>query len=279
LTALGTHGRLAAHRNQGNAMIQNHALNRMRSGKPAFGFGVHHLRSMATPLLAEAAGYDWLFIDCEHGAHTIQEATQLAIASLATSVTPIVRVCKAALHEATRVLDNGAMGLVIPHIDTRAEAEEVVAAVKFPPLGHRSMGGPPVQARFAAMSAGEMMAAMNANLLTCVMIESPIAVANISEIAAVDGVDALMIGTSDLTAEMGIPGQIGHEKVVEAYRILTHECGRLGKIAGMGGVYDEVHAANYLKMGVRFVLGGSDHGLLMGAAKERAAFLKGLPIA
>jgi len=260
-------------------MIENHALNRMRAGRPAFGFGAHHLRSMATPLLAEAAGYDWLFIDCEHGAHTVQEATQMCMAALPTSVTPIVRVCKGALHEATRVLDNGAMGLVIPHIDTRAEAEEVVAAVKFPPLGHRSLGGPPVQARFAALPTAEMMAAMNRNLLTCVMIETPIAVANIPEIAAVDGVDALMIGTTDLTNEMGIPGQIGHEKVVEAYRILTHECARFGKLAGMGGVYDEVHAPAYLKMGVRFVLGGSDHALLMAAAKARASFLKGLPIA
>ncbi|MCC7281619.1 MAG: aldolase [Acetobacteraceae bacterium] len=259
-------------------MIENHALNRMRAGKAAIGFGAHHLRSMATPLLAEAAGYHWLFIDCEHGAHSIQEATQLAIASLATSVTPIVRVCKGALDEATRALDNGAMGLLIPHIDTRAEAEALVAAVKFPPLGHRSMGGPPAQARFSAMPAGEMMAAMNRNLMTCVMIETPIAVANIPEIAAVEGVDALMIGTSDLTAEMGIPGQAGHEKVAEAYRIMTYECARLGKFAGMGGIYDEVHAAAYLKMGVRFVLGGSDHGLLLQAAKARAEFLAGLPL-
>ena len=260
-------------------MIENHALNRMRAGKPAFGFGVHHLRSMATPLLAEAAGYDWLFIDCEHGAHSVQEATQMCFAALSTTVTPIVRVCKSAMHEATRVLDNGAMGLVIPHIDTASEAEAVVAAVKFPPIGHRSMGGPPAQARFAAQPPGEMMAAMNARMLTCVMIETPEAVANIPEIAAVEGVDALMIGSSDLTAEMGIPGQMGHEKVAEAYRILTHECARFGKIAGMGGIYDEVHAATYLKMGVRFVLGGSDHALLMAAAKARAAFLKSLPIA
>jgi 2-keto-3-deoxy-L-rhamnonate aldolase RhmA len=257
-------------------MIANHALEKMRAGKLAVGFGVHHLRTMATPLLAEAAGYDWLFIDCEHGAHTVQEATQLCLAALPTSVTPIVRVCKGALHEATRALDNGAMGLVIPHIDRREEAEAVVDAVKFPPLGHRSIGGPPAQARFAAISPGESMAAMNANLLTCVMIETPIAVANISEIAAVPGVDALMIGTSDLTAEMGIPGQLGHEKVAEAYRILTHECARHGKIAGMGGVYDEVHAKNYIGMGVRFVLGGSDHALLMAGGRARAAFLHGL---
>lgn len=259
-------------------MIENHALNLMRAGKPAFGFGANHLRSMATPLLAEAAGFDWLFIDCEHGAHTIQEATQMSIAALSTGVTPIVRVCKDAMNEATRVLDNGAMGVIIPHIDTRAEAEEVVARVKYPPVGHRSLGGSPAQARFAAMPPGEMALAINARMLTCVMIETPDAVANIPEIAAVDGIDALMIGTNDLSAEMGIPGQFGHEKVVEAYRILTHECARHGKFAGMGGVYDEVNAGNYIRMGARLVLGGSDHALLMSAAKARASFLKSLPL-
>jgi len=152
----------------------------------------------------------------------------------------------------------------------------VVAACKYPPVGHPSLGAPPAQSRYAGMPAGEMTAAMNARLLTCVMIETPQAVANIPEIAAVDGIDALMIGTSDLTAELGVSGQLGHADVVEAYTILTHECAKAGKFAGMGGVYDEVHAARYLGMGVRFVLGGNDHGLLMSAMKARAAFLNGL---
>lgn len=257
-------------------MIENHALNRMRAGQVAAGFGVHHLRSTASAMLAEAAGFHWLFIDTEHGAHTVHEATQMALAALPTSITPIVRVCKGALDEATRVLDNGAMGVIVPHIDTAAEAEAVVAACKYPPVGHRSLGGPSAQARYASLPSGEMMAALNARLLTCVMIETPEAVSNIPAIAAVPGVDALMIGTSDLSAEMGIPGQIGHPRVAEAYRILTTECARHGKLPGMGGVYDQEHAANYIRMGVRFVLGGSDHALLMGAMKARAAFIAGL---
>jgi 2-keto-3-deoxy-L-rhamnonate aldolase RhmA len=258
-------------------MIENHALKMMRAGQPAYGFGVHHLRTSGVGLLAEQAGFDWLFIDCEHGAFSVQEATQIAMAALPTRATPIVRVCKTALFEATRVLDNGAMGVVIPHIDTAAEAAEVVAACKYPPVGHRSLGGPPAQARYAQLPAREMTAALNDQLLTCVMIETTEALANVAEIAAVPGVDALMIGTSDLTAEMGISGEIGHPKVVEAYELLTGACAKAGKISGMGGIYDQEHAARYIRMGVRFVLGGSDHALLMPAMRARAAFLKGLP--
>lgn len=257
-------------------MIENHALLRMRAGQVAAGFGVHHLRTTAAAMLADAAGFHWLFIDTEHGAHSVHEATQMALAALPTGVTPIVRVCKGALDEATRVLDNGAMGVIVPHIDTAAEAAAVVAACKYPPLGHRSLGGPSAQAGYATLPAGEMMAALNARLLTCVMIETPEAVANVDAIAAVPGVDALMIGTSDLSAEMGIPGQIGHTRVAEAYRAMTAACARHGKLAGMGGVYDQQHAANYIRMGVRFILGGSDHALLLGAMKARAAFLADL---
>src|SRR5438105_4090271 len=84
------------------SIMPNHALNRMREGGLALGFGVGHLRTTATPMLAQAADFDFLFIDMEHGAFSIHEATQLCIASLMTRVTPIVRICKDALDEGTR---------------------------------------------------------------------------------------------------------------------------------------------------------------------------------
>jgi 2-keto-3-deoxy-L-rhamnonate aldolase RhmA len=250
-------------------MIENHALARIRAGGVALGLGVHHLRTAATGMLAEAAGFDWIFIDAEHGGFSEDQATQIAIATLPTLVTPMVRVCKGALDQAPRILDNGAMGVVIPHIDTVEEARAVVDACKYPPLGHRSLGGPPVQARFATIPAGELMAEMNQRLLAVVMIETPQAVENVDAIAAVPGIDGLMIGTSDLTAEMGIPGQIGHQRVQAAYRAVIGACQKHGKIAGMGGVYDEQYAPAYIRSGVRLVLAGSDHALLMPALKAR----------
>src|SRR3954468_23167797 len=99
------------------ALVTSTTKRRLRAGKMALGFGVHHLRTVAAPVLAAASGHDWLFIDGEHGAFTVQETTQLCIASLPTGVTPIVRVCAGAIDEATRALDNGAMGIVVPHVD------------------------------------------------------------------------------------------------------------------------------------------------------------------
>jgi 2-keto-3-deoxy-L-rhamnonate aldolase RhmA len=248
----------------------------MASGQVALGFGVHHLRTVATPSIAAATGHHWLFIDGEHGAFSVQEATQICIAALPVGVTPIVRVCAGAIHEATRALDNGAMGIVIPHVDTAAQAKAIADALHYPPMGHRSWGGPPAAYGYQPPSTAEAQAAINDEILTVVMIESPEAVRNADEIAAVPGVDVLFIGTSDLTAEMGISGQIGHPKVIEAYRAVGDACKKHGKTLGMGGVYDEENARRYVGMGARFVLTGSDHSYLVAGASARSAFFNAL---
>ena len=108
------------------------------------------------------------------------------------------------------------------------------------------------------------------------MIETPEAVANAEAIAAVPGVDVLMFGTSDLTATMGIPGQIGHPDVRKAYEAVGAACAKHGKFMGMGGVYDEKVAPDYIKLGARFILSGSDHSFLMAGASARSKFLRGL---
>ncbi|MBX9698259.1 MAG: aldolase [Acetobacteraceae bacterium] len=255
----------------------NHVKQRLEKGELALGFGVHHLRGSAVGMLAAAAGYDWLFIDMEHGAMSVHEATQIAIAALGQGITPIVRVCRDAVFEGTRSLDNGAMGVVVPHVDTVEDAKAVAAAYRFPPLGTRSWGGPPFAYGMKPPSNAEAQAELNREILVACMIETPEAVANADGIAAVPGVDVLLIGTSDLTAAMGISGQIGHKDVYAAYESVAAACRRHGKVMGMGGVYDETHAAAYIRMGARFLLSGSDHNLLMAGATARSQFLRGLP--
>jgi 2-keto-3-deoxy-L-rhamnonate aldolase RhmA len=250
---------------------------RLAAGKMALGFGVHHLRTVAAPLLAAATGHDWMFIDTEHGAFTVQETTQLCIAALSTGVTPIVRVCAGALDEATRALDNGALGIVVPHVDTAAAAQRIASAFRYPPVGTRSWGGPPAIYGYQPPSTAEAQAAINAEILTIVMLESAEAVRNADAIAAVPGVDVLFVGTSDLTAELGISGQMGHPSVIAAYQTVGDACRKHGKTLGMGGVYDEENAARYVAMGARFLLTGSDHNYIMTGAGQRSSFFARLP--
>jgi len=255
-------------------LVENTTKSKLKRNELALGFGVHHLRTSATAMLAAASGHDWLFIDMEHGAHSVQEATQICIAAIPTGITPIVRICAGALDEGTRCLDNGALGVIVPHVDTAARAKEIAHAYRYPPLGHRSCGGPPAAYGFVAPGNAEAQAALNDTVLVVAMIESPQAVANAREIAAVEGIDALLIGTSDLTAELGISGQIAHAKVAEAYEIVGAACKQHGKALGMGGVYDKETASRYIKGGARMILSGSDHNFILAGAKARTEILR-----
>ncbi len=257
-------------------LLAHEALQRIRSGQLTLGLGVHSLRGAVVPLLARAANYDWLFIDSEHGTITTAETEQICLASLAAGIVPIVRVCRDALDEGTRALDNGALGIVVPHVDTREQAQQIVHAFRFHPLGGRSTGGPSAQFGYRPPPALEMQATLNRELLVIPMIETPLAVENADAIAAVEGVDALLIGTNDLCLEMGIAGQIAHPDVEAAYRQVGAACHRHGKIFAMGGVYDQDNTARYIGIGARMVLAGNDHGLLLAAATARSEFIRGL---
>jgi 2-keto-3-deoxy-L-rhamnonate aldolase RhmA len=257
-------------------IVPNHVRKRLAEGGLALGFGVHNLRGSAVGMIAAASGYDWLFIDMEHGAMSVDDATRIAVAALTQGVTPIVRVCKDAIFEGTRCLDNGAMGIVVPHVDTAEEARAVVQAYRFPPIGSRSWGGPPFAYGLGAVDPAKAQAELNAEILVVCMVETPDSVANADAIAAVPGVDVLLIGTSDLTATMGIAGQIGHPDIRKAYATVAAACAKHGKIMGMGGVYDETVAPDYIRLGARFILSGSDHAFLMAGAGARSKFLRGL---
>lgn len=254
------------------APIPNAALAKLRAGRVAIAFSVHHLRSVSVPMMARAAGFDWLFIDMEHGALSLQEATQLCIAALPTGITPIVRVCGGAFDEGTRVLDNGAQGLVIPHINTPTQARRVVDAFRYPPQGSRSWGGGLAGYGYAEVDPVTAQAELDHDVLLCCMIETAEAVANAEAIASIPGIDAVLIGSSDLTIDMGISGQFGHVKIRSAYETVINACKKHGKHPGMGGIYDEEWAAAYTKMGARFNLGGSDAFFIMQAARARAKF-------
>jgi 2-keto-3-deoxy-L-rhamnonate aldolase RhmA len=259
-------------------LFGSEALQKIRAGKLSLGLGVHHLRGSAVPLLAKAAGFDWLFIDAEHGAISTPEIAQICLAALPMGVVPIVRICAGALDEGTRALDNGALGLVVPHVDTPEQARGLVEAFRFAPMGHRSTGGTNAHFGYRPPPAAEAQKILNAGLLIIPMIETPQAVENAEAIAAIDGIDALLIGSNDLALEMGIPGQVGHERVKAAYETVAAACRRHSKVLGMGGVYDQELATRYIGMGARLILGANDHSLLLNAATQRAEFLRGISL-
>ncbi|MGE5523525.1 MAG: HpcH/HpaI aldolase family protein [Rhodospirillaceae bacterium] len=256
----------------------NHTKRQLAAGRLAIGMGVRLARSVDIAAIARTCGYDWLFIDMEHNSMDLDTAAQIAMAALPVGVTPIVRVPGKEHYHASRVLDAGAQGVVVPHVDTVEEARRVVAHCKYPPLGHRSVMGALPQFAYRSVPVGESTAAANHETLVIVMLETPAAIAQADAIAAVPGIDVLLIGTNDLCAEMGIPGQFADPRVEDAYRSVIAACRKRGVHPGMGGVYEPKLMARYIDMGMRFILSGGDLGFLMAGARERADFLHALKI-
>jgi 4-hydroxy-2-oxoheptanedioate aldolase len=254
------------------ATVRNVAREKLEQGKLSLGVGVRMTRSVEIAKAMAVSGFDWLFLDMEHGVMSLA-CTQISTAALDAGIAPIARVPNGEYAIATRALDNGALGIVMPHVDTAAEAREVVNRLKYPPVGHRSMGGIGPHYGLRSASSGEAAGELNAANLTIVMLETPTAIANTAEIAAVPGVDVLLIGTNDLCAEMGIHGDFGNDKVAEAYRAMIAACKQHGKFPGMAGVYNEQIMPRYIELGARFILAGQDAQFMNAGAAARTGFL------
>jgi 4-hydroxy-2-oxoheptanedioate aldolase len=255
--------------------VRNPARERLERGEVSLGLGIRLSRSVDIAKILKTSDYDWLFLDLEHGTMSLDTASQISVAALDAGIAPIVRVPAMQHSMATRALDGGALGIVMPHVDSAAEAREIVDHLKYPPVGHRSVSGAQPQFDYRAMKIGELTGALNAATLTVVMVETPKAIANVEEIAAVPGVDVVLVGTNDLAAEMGIPGDFANPKIADAYEKIIAACRKHKKFPGMGGVYSEELLKKYVGLGMRMVLSGGDVGMLMQAASQRSSFLRG----
>jgi 2-keto-3-deoxy-L-rhamnonate aldolase RhmA len=270
----------ATHSREGFFMsiVHNAAKRRLAAGELSLGMGLRQARTVDTATIAKTCDFDWLFIDMEHNSMDVDVAAQIAMAALGAGVTPIVRVPGLEHYHASRLLDAGAQGIVVPHVDSVEQAQRVVAACRFPPLGHRSIAGAQPQLGFKAMPIAEAMRIVNEEILVVVMLETPLAIANADAIAAINGIDVLLIGTNDLCAEMGSPGQFGAKAVEDAYATVIAACRKHGKYPGMGGVYDHALFPKFVGMGMRFILAGSDVSFIMAGASARTSFLRGIKL-
>ena len=252
-----------------------HAINaakaRLRKGELAVGIGIRLVRNVDIIKVMKAAGFDWLFLDLEHGSMSIETACEISVAAQDSGIAPIVRVPYGELAMATRVLDGGALGIVIPHVDTAEEARDIADRLRYPPRGHRSVGGGQAQFDYASIPLGEMSEKSDENTLITVMIETPKAVENAEAIAAVPGIDCLLVGSSDLSMELGIPGQQGHEKIQSSVDKVVAACRKHNKWPGMGGAYTDDWLKLYTDKGMKLILSGNDLPMLTNAARAQQA--------
>ena len=256
-------------------MLRNHTLEQLRSDQLSLGVVIRQARTVDIAKAMRACDFDWLFLDLEHNSMSIDMAAQICVAALDTGITPLVRVPRMDLTLAARALDNGALGIVMPHVDSAEEAQAIASALRYAPLGHRSFTSSLPHFDFRVPPLAEATRQLNDLTMVTVMLETPQAIDNVEAIAGVDGIDVLMIGGTDLSIELGTPGRYEDPRMVESFEKVIAAARRHGKLAGMGGIFDEAVARRYVAMGMRMILSGVDLGLMMAAATQRtAAFRK-----
>lgn len=257
------------------ATLRNAALDRLNAGELAVGVILRQSRTVDIAPIMKACGYDWLFLDLEHNSMDLDTAVQISVAALGAGIAPVARVPARQLWMATRILDGGGLGIVVPHVDTPDEARAIAAALRYPPQGHRSVAGGLPHFGYEKKALAETCAEINAATMVVVMLETPQAIANADAIAAVPGIDSLLIGTNDLAMELGIPGGFADERIAAAYQAVVDACKKHGKHAGIGGIADEALIQRYIEMGVRLVLPGSDLSFMQTAASATAVKMRG----
>ena len=199
---------------------------------------------------------------------SLETATAICVAALGIGITPIVRVSSRHAHDATRILDFGAQGVMVPHVSTVAEARAMVESCRYPPHGRRSASGSGPALGYSVRSQGGINSYLNEQTLLIAMLETPEAIENADGIAAIDGIDMLHIGSSDLTTEMGIPGQYKHARVRQAYEATARAARSHGESMDVGGVREDLEFQTWLlQLGMRYLTGGSDIGYILSAGR------------
>jgi 2-keto-3-deoxy-L-rhamnonate aldolase RhmA len=248
-------------------MQTNQVKEALAQGEVRVGTWIHTLGALQLPQVLATTGFDYVHIDMEHSAFSLQTVAEMCQAAQSAGIVPIVRPPGKAQHLISRPLDSGAMGVLIPHVDTAEQAEAAVMAAKFPPRGIRGSQPPSFHTSFAKVDAKEYMARANQETLVMVQIESMEAIANLDEILSVDGVDGSTLGRGDLASELGVSDR-DHPDVLAGLEAMIAACIEHGKIPGLM-VQSTEDAKEWIPRGIRYLTYASEV-LMIRSAGEAA---------
>ena len=249
----------------------NFIRKKVLNGELVFGTWCN-LGNSLTVEMAGYAGFDWVLIDMEHGASDYRAMVYQLQAATCTPSAPLVRIVWNEPPIFKRVLDMGASGIMVPYVSTGEEARLAASAMRYPPQGIRGVAKTNRATSFGRDFA-DYFARANDNLLTVVQIESGVALDNIDEIAAVEGIDVLFIGPLDLTTNLGIQDQYDHPLFREALKKVVQACRNAGKAPGiLLGSKNDIQIR--IDDGFTFIALGADGGMVAAGMQDIAAAFK-----
>lgn len=246
---------------------------RVLAGESVYGTMIRQARDPGAPTVFAAAGYDFVFIDMEHGIYNMETVADLIRGAKSAGIAPIIRVPRLETFFISRVLDAGAEGIMVPMTSTREQAETIVRYSKYTPLGLRGYGAQSGQTDYRPLKAAEFMKEANEHTFIIAQIETKEAIENIDSILDVEGIDVGLIGPNDLSISMGIPDQLGSEKLVKAIDRVVESAKKRGKASG-------IHIGNiealkkWRAKGMTVLAYSTDLGFMYSASKSSLEELK-----
>jgi 2-keto-3-deoxy-L-rhamnonate aldolase RhmA len=225
------------------------------------------------PQIVKAAGAQFLLYDTEHSGADVETMKWQFSACRGIGLVPLVRVPATEYHFVARMLDAGAMGVMVPMVETAEQAARIVSFTRYPPQGRRGAAfGVAPHDDFLAAPVTDTIAAAHERTLVICLVETEVGIGNVDAIAAVPGVDVVWLGHFDLTNFLGIPAQFDHPRYQDAVNALVDACNRHGKAAGFMAA-DDQWASEYRARGFRILAYGVDVLLLQKALEAGLAKL------
>lgn len=254
-------------------MRKNIVKDLLRVGKCVYGTSLEDCLDPEMAILLGAAGLDFFFVDTEHCTANYFQIQALCRTAIMGRVTPLVRVTQNDPALISRALDVGAMGIIVPRVNSRTEAQAALNVMKFPPLGYRGFGLRSIFTDFGPESAQQKIESANDETMAVLQIESRSGLESVEEIAALPGLDALFIGPYDLTLSLEIVEQFDSPIFWDAVKRVIAACESAGVAAGIQ-TGDMSLLTKARELGARFLIYGSDTGMLLAGYTEAMSKLK-----
>lgn len=236
-------------------MKQNRLKERMERGEPVYGMFLNSGSSVLAEIIG-LAGFDFALIDSEHGPTGVLENRELILACEYRDTAPIVRVPNSESDTILKMLDVGAHGVLVPRVNTAAEARRVARAARYYPEGLRGVASSRAS-DYGFTPLGDYFGLANRRTLVCVQCEDVACLPELDAIAATEGIDLLFVGPYDLSASMGAPGRVGYEDIRETVDAVLAAARRHGKFTGIYAK-DAESARPYVDMGFDLIIAGMD---------------------
>lgn len=246
---------------------------RLNDGHLLIGTMISELRNPNIAYMLAQNGFDFFILDNEHGAYSPETVSDMIAAARGAGLAIVVRIPEIRRETILKPLDSGAAGLLVPQVNTKQQAQEIIFHAKYPPLGNRGAALRRPHSLYRRVIAEEYLKQANEDTFIAVQAETPQAIANLEEIASVSGIDAIFVGPFDLSISLGIPGELNHPQEVTAIEKVIEVCQRKRIFSGIH-LFDMAALKNWIGKGMRFVTYSSDVALLADAARNAVQDLK-----